>query len=90
LVLSFWSKKNLTEKTTVLKAVSALRFSHRYVQWIIFAGFIVTQFIGQYLLAVGNALFAVSSFFAFNTLPVEYDGSNRALAWLDGANIAGG
>jgi len=66
-----------------------VRFSHRYMQWVVFAGFIVTQFIGQYLLAVGNALFAVTTFFAFITLPVEYDASNRALACLDVANIAG-
>ena len=32
-------------------------------------------------------LFAVTTAFAFITLPVEYDASNRALAWLKGSNM---
>jgi Zn-dependent membrane protease YugP len=34
------------------------------------------------VLAIGVALFAVTTLFAFITLPVEYDASNRALKWL--------
>jgi len=72
------------------KVVPAVQFSSRYMQWIILAGFIAAQFIGPGLLAFGIALFAVTTFFAFITLPVEYDASNRALAWLNSANIARG
>jgi len=72
------------------KVVPAVQFSSRYMQWVILAGFIAAQFIGPTLLAFGIALFAVTTLFAFITLPVEYDASNRALAWLDSANIARG
>lgn len=34
-------------------------------------------------LAIGVALFALTTLFSFITLPVEYDASNRALAWID-------
>ena len=34
------------------------------------------------VLLIGVLLFAMTTLFAFVTLPVEYDASNRALAWL--------
>lgn len=34
------------------------------------------------VLAIGVALFAMTTLFAFVTLPVEYDASNRAMKWL--------
>ena len=34
------------------------------------------------VLAIGVALFAVTTLFAFVTLPVEYDASKRAMIWL--------
>lgn len=34
------------------------------------------------LLAIGVAMFALTTLFAFVTLPVEYDASNRAMKWL--------
>lgn len=34
------------------------------------------------VLAIGVILFAVTTLFAFVTLPVEYDASNRAMKWL--------
>ena len=34
------------------------------------------------VLAIGVLLFAVTTLFAFITLPVEYDASNRAMKWL--------
>jgi hypothetical protein len=35
------------------------------------------------LLLIGIIFFAFSVVFTFVTLPVEYDASNRALAWLE-------
>jgi len=32
-------------------------------------------------------MFAMGTLFSFITLPVEYDASNRALAWLERENI---
>ena len=36
---------------------------------------------------MGIALFALSTLFAVITLPVEFDASNRALAWMQNASI---
>ena len=42
------------------------------------------------LLLIGIALFAATTLFSFITLPVEFDASRRALAWLNTTNIATG
>jgi Zn-dependent membrane protease YugP len=34
-------------------------------------------------LTIGVALFALTTLFSFVTLPVEFDASKRALAWMD-------
>ncbi|WP_140937499.1 zinc metallopeptidase [Sphingobacterium lumbrici] len=39
------------------------------------------------LLQIGVAALAVTTVFSFVTLPVEFDASNRALAWLNTANV---
>jgi Zn-dependent membrane protease YugP len=39
------------------------------------------------LLLIGIVLFAVTTLFSIVTLPVEYDASNRALAWLKNKNM---
>lgn len=61
--------------------VPFLSISSRYMQWIILLGVIMinTSIIP---LTIGVALFAVTTLFSFITLPVEYDASNRALAWI--------
>lgn len=40
-----------------------------------------------YILILGIVFFAVTTIFTFVTLPVEYDASNRALAWMEQRNI---
>ena len=45
--------------------------------------------IGFYVAVAGLALMAVATAFSFITLPVEYDASNRALAWLKNKNMLG-
>ena len=42
---------------------------------------------GSTVFLIGIALFAVTTAFTMITLPVEYDASNRALAWLEKENI---
>ena len=49
--------------------------------------FVVTAFIGNFHpvlvhLPIGILLFALTTVFSFVTLPVEFDASRRALAWL--------
>lgn len=64
------------------KMVPFLTISSRYMQWIILGGILLLN-TSAIPLAVGVALFAVTTLFSFITLPVEYDASNRALAWID-------
>ncbi len=68
------------------KLVPAVSFSSKYVQWILLAGIFTVQIFPQLLLA-GIALFAMTTIFSFVTLPVEYDASNRALAWIEDRKI---
>ena len=42
------------------------------------------------LLLITVAAFAVTAFFSFVTLPVEFDASRRALVWLDETGVAQG
>ncbi|MEM6316347.1 MAG: zinc metallopeptidase [Bacteroidota bacterium] len=42
------------------------------------------------VLILAIAAFAVTTLFSVVTLPVEYDASNRALAWLESSNITRG
>ena len=42
---------------------------------------------GYWIAVVGVALFAITTLFTLITLPVEYDASNRALAWLKSKNM---
>lgn len=53
--------------------------------WIIMAGIFFQSF--PILLPIGIILFAATVLFSFVTLPVEYDASNRALAWLENENM---
>ena len=64
------------------KMVPFLTISSRYMQWIILGGILLLN-TSAIPLAVGVALFAVTTLFSFITLPVEYDASNLALAWID-------
>ena len=68
------------------KLVPAVSFSSKYVQWILLAGIFTVNIFPQ-LLLVGIALFAMTTIFSFVTLPVEYDASNRALAWIENRKI---
>lgn len=61
--------------------VPFLSFSSRYMQWVILGGILLLQ-TTPIPLAIGVALFAATTLFSFITLPVEYDASNRALAWI--------
>ena len=68
------------------RVVPAVNFASNWVQWILLAGMILIGFagiFGVYVLLAGVVLFAVTTFFSFITLPVEFDASNRALLWLE-------
>ncbi|HJE88881.1 zinc metallopeptidase [Rikenella microfusus] len=75
-----------------LKMRSALvpvtSFSSRFAIFFIIGGIIMAG-VSQSLVLfwIGIAMIAVSALFSVVTLPVEYDASRRALAWLEGQHI---
>jgi uncharacterized protein len=66
--------------------VPALSIASRYMQWIILIGILLIQ-TTPVPLAIGVALFGLTTLFSFITLPVEFDASKRALAWIDQRGI---
>lgn len=66
--------------------VPALSIASRYMQWILLIGILMLQST-PIPLAIGVALFALTTVFSFITLPVEFDASKRALAWISTNNI---
>jgi len=64
------------------KLVPVVSVTSNVVQWILLAGILLINTFPQ-LLLIGIVIFALTTLFAFITLPVEYDASNRALAWLE-------
>src|SRR6056297_3781952 len=66
--------------------VPIVSVASQFSQWVIFGGLIlmgmVSVGVGQMVLLAGIIMFGLGTLFSFITLPVEYDASNRALAWL--------
>nr|WP_294898720.1 zinc metallopeptidase [uncultured Pedobacter sp.] len=53
------------------------------IQWVLMIGVLMMVFSGNpIVLAVGVGALAIVTIFSFVTLPVEFDASRRALAWL--------
>jgi Zn-dependent membrane protease YugP len=68
------------------KLVPFVQFSSNIVQWILLGGVLMINAFPQ-LLLIGIALFAITTLFSVITLPVEFDASRRALAWLDRSRV---
>ena len=68
------------------KLVPVVSIASRFIQWILLAGILMIQVFPQ-LLFIGIVIFAATTLFSIVTLPVEYDASNRALAWLKNKNM---
>lgn len=60
-------------------------------QWLVIGGLILGAAagagFGYYIAIAGLVFMGFATLFSFITLPVEYDASNRALAWLKGKNM---
>ena len=74
------------------KLVPAVNISSKFSQWLVIGGILISVFsgnsgIGFTIAIIGLAMMAVATVFSFITLPVEYDASNRALAWLKTNNM---
>ena len=66
--------------------VPVLSVSSQWMQWIILGGVFLLN-TTPIPLAIGVGLFAITTLFSFVTLPVEFDASNRALAWIQSRGI---
>ncbi|GEN77804.1 zinc metallopeptidase [Chryseobacterium hagamense] len=65
------------------RLVPVVSISSNLMQFVIMGGIIVMAMSGNKLiLTIGVIMFALTTLFAFVTLPVEYDASNRAMKWL--------
>jgi Zn-dependent membrane protease YugP len=62
--------------------VPVVNIASSYMQWILLGGILMLNTFPQ-LLLIGIVIFAATTLFSIVTLPVEYDASNRALAWLE-------
>lgn len=69
------------------KLVPAVQISSTLVNWILLIGVFMASSGNPSLLLVGIALFALTVIFSLITLPVEFDASRRALAWLNRTNV---
>jgi len=66
------------------KMVPIVNISSNLLQFVLMGGIVLMAMSGsKIVLAIGVVLFAITTLFAFITLPVEYDASNRALKWLE-------
>ncbi len=63
------------------KLVPVVQVTSTFMQWVLLGGILLINTFPQ-LLLIGIIMFAMTTLFAFITLPVEYDASNRALAWI--------
>jgi Zn-dependent membrane protease YugP len=67
--------------------VPLLTITSQWVQWVLIGGILMIN-VFPALIWIGIALFAFTTIFSFVTLPVEFDASRRALAWMDSSGVA--
>jgi Zn-dependent membrane protease YugP len=67
--------------------VPVVSISSNLLQWVLLIGVLLIGFTGNpIVLAIGVVGLALVTIFSIITLPVEFDASNRALAWLKNNN----
>ena len=71
------------------KLVPVVNIASNLSQWVIMGGLALSaaSTLGQTVMLVGILMYGVIAVFSLITLPVEYDASNRALAWLQNKNM---
>lgn len=79
----------LTMRSQLVPIVS---ITSKFSQWLVIGGLIMgaasgVAGIGFYIAIAGLFFMGFATLFSFVTLPVEYDASNRALAWLKNKNM---
>ncbi|MEL6916431.1 MAG: zinc metallopeptidase [Bacteroidota bacterium] len=73
------------------KLVPVVSVTSGFSMWVVFGGLMLGAAagvgLGFYIAVAGLVLMGLATLFSFITLPVEYDASNRALAWLKNKNM---
>ena len=73
------------------KLVPVVSVTSNFSQYLVIGGIILGAAsggtLGFYIAILGLIFMALATAFSFITLPVEYDASNRALAWLKNKNM---
>ena len=68
--------------------VPVLNIANNFMPIALSIGMLILYSTGnRMVLTVGVVLFALATLFSFVTLPVEFDASNRALAWMESKNV---
>jgi Zn-dependent membrane protease YugP len=66
--------------------VPVVNFAAKWITWLLLGGILLLETFPHLLLA-GIIMYAITTLFAFVTLPVEINASQRAVAWLEQAGI---
>jgi Zn-dependent membrane protease YugP len=66
--------------------VPVVNFAAKWITWLLLGGILLLETFPHLLLA-GIIMYAITTLFAFVTLPVEMNASKRAVAWLEQAGI---
>ncbi len=73
------------------KLVPVVSVTSGLSMWVVFGGLLLGAAagvgLGFYIAVAGLIMMGLATVFSFITLPVEYDASNRALAWLRNKNM---
>lgn len=73
------------------KLVPVVSVTSGMSMWVVFGGIMLGAAagigLGYWVAVAGLIMMGLATLFSFITLPVEYDASNRALAWLKNKNI---
>ena len=76
----------LTMRSKIVPVVSV---TSTWLQYVLMAGILLVTVFPP-LLFIGIVLFALTTLFSFITLPVEFDASQRGLAWLQSSGVVAG
>lgn len=70
------------------KLVPVVNIASGWMSWVLLGGMLLLSYTGNpYVLAIGVALYALTTLFSLVTLPVEIDASRRAVKWLDSRGL---
>ena len=70
------------------KLVPVVNIASNWMSWVLLGGMLLLSYTGSpYVLAIGIALYALTTIFSLVTLPVELDASRRAVKWLDSRGL---